>query len=230
MRRQGVLYIFDMDGTLFQTEVLAVQAFRRTFDGLWLRGVMPVPAVNDETIVGTFGRVHEEIWEVLYGRSLTKDELEVADALLLEEELDLLEKGQGKLYDCVESTLETLTKEGAICAVASNGQQRYIEGIAKHFGIVHHFKAGLLSAGGMRVSKKADLVGMLLRDVVHERAVMVGDRLSDIEAGNAHGIHTVACRYGFGTIEEWRLADDQIHRFDEILDLTPHERRIMITP
>ncbi|KYP79659.1 HAD family hydrolase [Ferroacidibacillus organovorans] len=230
MQREGNLYIFDMDGTLFRTEGLAVKAFRETFVRLEARGVKCPMDVTDGEIVGTFGRVHEEIWEVLYSRRLTKDELEVADAILLEEELALLKRGYGKLYDCVESTLETLTKEGAICAVASNGQQRYIEGIADHFGISRYFKGGLLSAGGMRVAQKADLVGALLKENPHKHAMMVGDRSSDIAAGMAHGIHTVACQYGFGSLEEWRMADDQVHRFDEILNLTPRARRTMIKP
>ena len=219
--RSGQLWLFDMDGTLFRTEPVGVPAFHLTMRRMTESGIaMPTP-MTDERITSTFGLTHDKIWDRLYDGRLSRAEQAAADAVLLEEEIQLIGQGVGQLYDSVVDTLDTLHREGASLAVASNGQQPYIEAIVRHFGIARLF-SGLYSASGARVASKVDLVRLACAEIAHSTAVMVGDRYTDIEAGRANGLFTVGCAFGFGE-REVADADTIVRTFPEILtvDIAP---------
>ena len=213
--RAGQLWLFDMDGTLFRTEPVGVPAFHLTMRRMTESGIaMPTP-MTDERITSTFGLTHDKIWDRLYDGRLSRAEQAAADAVLLEEEIQLIGQGVGQLYDSVIDTLDTLHREGASLAVASNGQQPYIEAIVRHFGIAGLF-SGLYSASGAGVATKVDLVRLACAKIAHSTAVMVGDRYTDIEAGRANGLFTVGCAFGFGE-REVADADVIVRTFPEIL-------------
>lgn len=219
--RSGELFIFDMDGTLLRSEPVAVPAFHAVLSRLRRELAVPVPdGVTDEQICGTFGLTHDRIWERLAGRRLTEDEQRLADAWVLEEEVRLIGEGHVRLFDSVAATLKTLYGEGAQLAVASNGQQGYIEAIVRSQRLEPLF-AGLYSASGAGVSSKVDLVRQLLADISHERAAMVGDRHSDIEAGRENGLFSIGCAFGFGDESELEGADAVVRSFSEILRFRP---------
>ena len=52
-----------------------------------------------------------------------------------------------------------------------------------------------------------------------KHAVMVGDRLSDIDAGISNNLFAIGCLYGFGTNKELRNANVTINTFSEIIDI-----------
>ena len=54
---------------------------------------------------------------------------------------------------------------------------------------------------------KAELLAALMDEMRPERAVMIGDRLGDIRAGQSSGLPTVAAAYGYGSDEEYAQAD-----------------------
>ncbi len=216
MNRAGELWIFDMDGTLLKTELVAVEAFRRVFSRLAAHGIKVPQSVTDVQITDTFGQTHEIIWKRLLGRPLSRPEQDLADAWLLEEEIALLLQGAGALYDEVAETVRQLREEGATLAVASNGQQRYIETIVNVFGL-HSYFAGLYSASGYRVDSKVRLVARVLQDIPHQHAVMVGDRSSDVEAGVKNGLPVIGCAFGFANGPELSGATCIVSCFSEIL-------------
>ena len=216
-KRAGQLWLFDMDGTLFRTEPVAVPAFYLALERMAENGV-PVPAdLTEKRITSTFGLTHDKIWTALYGSRLSPAQQAMADAILLEEEIGLIRRGAGRLYDSVAETLGTLYREGATLTVASNGQQPYVEAIVRHFGIASLF-SGLYTASGARVASKIELVRLALREIPHRQAVMAGDRYTDIEAGKANNLFTVGCAFGFGEAEVAK-ADRVIHGFAELLEL-----------
>jgi len=51
------------------------------------------------------------------------------------------------------------------------------------------------------------------------RAVVVGDRAGDIEAGRDAGARTVGCLYGFGSRKELQAADWLVDGLPGLLDL-----------
>ncbi|MCY0870024.1 MAG: HAD family hydrolase, partial [Firmicutes bacterium] len=177
--RAGKLYIFDMDGTLFQTEAVAVPSFRRALAQLARRGVEIPAGLSDRDITGALGHTHELIWKHLLGHLLPEDLRQEIDRELMEDELASIRRGDGRLYPGVTVVLEQLFDAGARLFVASNGQQRYVEGIVDHFGIRRLF-TGLYSAAGAEVANKSALVRMICRKYPDTSGVMVGDRASDV--------------------------------------------------
>lgn len=209
--------IFDMDGTLLKTEEVAVPAFKRTFEQLKKDGDFKGDIPADDEFTSLFGMTLEEIWNKLLPDqdSLVKQK---ADKLMLEEELNILKKGKIHLYPGVKDTLEKLRNSGIPLFVASNGLDEYIKGVCERFQISHWFE-DLYSAGRFHTESKNDLVGKLLQDFSIERAVMVGDRKSDIEAGKANDLLTIGCAYGFADVGELADADYVVKEFKEICSI-----------
>lgn len=211
--------IFDMDGTLFETDKLLIPVHGRVFrtlreEGLYMEDTPPV-----DRLLRCLGMLLDDIWrEIMPGSSEAARRR--ADELLLQYELEGLAAGEGALYPHVEETLRQLKAEGTKLFVASNGLELYVKGVAEHKGIASFFD-GIYSAGEYETASKVDLVAKLLSDhhLPGSQSVwMVGDRSSDIEAGRGNGLKTVGCAYArYGRASELADADVTISDFRELL-------------
>jgi phosphoglycolate phosphatase len=212
--------IFDLDGTLFQTETLSIPAYQQTFEELRREGLYSGPTPPEERFLGSLGLLLDEIW-----RRVLPDATDVvrkrADELLLQHQLQLLQAGEGRLYPGVIDTLTALREMDYRLFVASNGLEAYVKGVLQYTGIADLFSAAY-SAGEFRTASKVDLVRRLLDTYQLESAWMVGDRASDVEAGKENGLWVVGCAYGgFHRPEELDAADVVIHSFPQLLDVLP---------
>ncbi|OMF35917.1 haloacid dehalogenase [Paenibacillus sp. FSL H8-0548] len=216
--RKPEAVIFDMDGTLFETDTLLVPVHRRLFDTLRAEGLYEHETPPVERLLGCLGMVLEDIW-----REIMPDSSEAArkraDVLMLQYELEGLAAGEGTLYPYVEQTLRELKAHGVKLFVASNGLEEYVKGVAKYRGIAPLFD-GLYSAGEYETLSKVDLVAQLLKDHGVKSAWMVGDRSSDVEAGKGNGLQTIGCAYAaYGQAAELAGADVLITDFRELTRL-----------
>ena len=212
--------IFDMDGTLFETDTLLVTVHERIFETLRTEGLYLQPTPPVEKLLGCLGMLLEDIWRLVMPDSSDAAKRR-ADELMLQYEIEALENGEGKLYPHVEETLRELKARGFKLLVASNGLERYVKEVARFKGIAPLFD-GLYSAGEYGTSTKVHLVERLLLDHGLSSAWMVGDRSSDVEAGKGNGLHVVGCAYAvYGRQEELNGADALITDFRELLELLP---------
>lgn len=210
--------IFDMDGTLFETDTLLRGVHERIFDTLREEGLYLEPTPPVEKLLGCLGMLLEDIWKNLMPGSTEAARLR-ADVLMLQYELEGLEAGKGSLYPHVEEVLRELKARGRKLFVASNGLEHYVKGVAEHQGILELFD-GVYSAGEYKTATKVDLVARLLRDHGLESAWMVGDRSSDVEAGKGNGLSVIGCAYAvYGRPDELSGADVLIRDFRELLSL-----------
>ncbi|MCS7463635.1 HAD-IA family hydrolase [Paenibacillus doosanensis] len=214
--------LFDLDGTLFQTETLLLPAYHATFDQLRAEGSYTGETPPESEILGGLGMLLEHIWQrVMPG--VDEQVHRRADVLLLDHQVQGLERGEGRMYDEVEATLKALRDRGIRLFVASNGLEPYVKGVIEHKGLSPLFE-GLYSAGEFRTRSKVDLVRMLLETYGVQSAWMVGDRSSDVEAGRENGLAVIGCDYaGFRKEGELDGADVRIGRFSELLELLPKE-------
>jgi phosphoglycolate phosphatase-like HAD superfamily hydrolase len=211
--------IFDMDGTLFQTETLLLPSYERMFDRLRAEGVFEGPTPPESIILGSLGLLLRDIWK----KVLPEHDEAVhrrADVILLEEQMAGLENGVGVLYPGVKETLEALHNRGCRMFVASNGLEDYVKGVATATGIAPLFD-GLYSAGEHGTATKVELVRLLLNESGVKSAWMVGDRSSDVEAGVRNSLTVIGCEYAeFGvSSSELDGADVRIRSFPELLAL-----------
>lgn len=208
-------FLFDLDGTLFQTETLLVSVHDRVFATLKEEGLYTLPKPPVERLLGCLGMLLEDIWNIVMPES-SHAARQRADELMLQYELEGLDAGIGELYPNVASTLMTLKERGCRLFIASNGLELYVKGVPQAKGI-HHLFDQMYSAGEFSTRSKVDLVKQLLEDHQISSAWMVGDRSSDVEAGKKNGLIVVGCNYaGFGS-NELNESDIIIHHFEEIL-------------
>jgi len=216
--RKPEAVIFDMDGTLFETDKLLVPVHHRVFETLREEGLYEHETPPVERLLSCLGMLLEDIWRKVMPDS-TKAARKRADVLLLQYEREGLERGEGQLYPFVEETLRELHSRGIKLFVASNGLEEYVKGVAEFKGIAPLFD-GLYSAGEYETSTKVDLVARLLKDHSIQSAWMVGDRSSDVEAGKGNGLQTIGCAYAtYGRASEIEGADVLINDFRELLTL-----------
>ncbi|MWV44036.1 HAD hydrolase-like protein [Paenibacillus sp. HJL G12] len=210
--------IFDMDGTLFQTESVLLPAYHKLFDTLRSEGLYTSPTPPEERMLGSLGMLLEDIWKVVMPDG-SQEAHNRANELLLQLELEGLAGGGTLLYPEVKTTLESLHQQGVKLFVASNGLEHYIDGIVETHELVELFD-GLYSAGKQGTLSKVDLVKMLLEQEKLQSAWMVGDRSSDVEAGKKNGLGVIGCAYaGFGNHDELKGSDVLISSFPELLEL-----------
>ncbi|WP_169086994.1 HAD family hydrolase [Paenibacillus sp. PL91] len=210
--------IFDMDGTLFETDTLLVPVHNRVFETLREERLYENETPPVERLLSCLGMLLEDIWRQVMPDS-TEAARKRADELLLQYELEGLERGEGELYPYVEQTLRELKGRGVKLFVASNGLEDYVKGVARYRGIAELFD-GLYSAGEFATASKVDLVARLLKDHSVKTAWMVGDRSSDVEAGKGNGLQTIGCAYAtYGRKAELDGADVLITDFRELTRL-----------
>ncbi|TJY41490.1 HAD family hydrolase [Cohnella pontilimi] len=212
--------LFDLDGTLFQTETLLETVHRRVFDTLRSERLYLAETPPIDKLLGSLGMLLTDIWQrVMPDASPAAQER--ANVLLLQYELEELALGRGSLYPGVRETLDTLRARGIRLFIASNGLEAYVKGVPQVKGIAELFE-GTYSAGEFGTASKVELVRRLLDTFGVRSAWMVGDRSSDVEAGKSNGLSVIGCDYaGFGREGELDGADAVIRTFPELLSLLP---------
>ncbi|WP_276353116.1 HAD family hydrolase [Cohnella caldifontis] len=208
--------IFDLDGTLFRTETLLLPAYRQTFAQLKKEKLYVRECPPEQRFIDSLGLLLEDIWKnVLPDQPVAVHER--ANELLLAYQLEGLKAGIGQLYPGVRETLRELREAGVRLFVASNGLEPYVRGVVEAKGLSGLFE-GIYSAGGYRTASKADLVRLLLSERGVGKAWMVGDRVSDVEAGKRNGLTVIGCDYaGFHHAGELEQADRRIGGFPQLL-------------
>ncbi|MFC5468370.1 HAD family hydrolase [Cohnella suwonensis] len=212
--------IFDLDGTLFQTETLLETVHRRVFETLLKEGLYTLPTPSIDTLLGSLGMLLSDIWRRVMPEG-SPEAHERANVLLLQYEMEELAAGCGILYPGVAGTLRELRGRGIRLFIASNGLEAYVKGVPAGREIGDLFEA-FYSAGEYETASKVDLVRLLLDQYGVSQAWMVGDRSSDVEAGKRNGLYVVGCDYaGFRREGELDGSDTVIGEFAEILKLLP---------
>lgn len=116
---------------------------------------------------------------------------------------------ENALYDGVPQLLEKLRRRGKVVILATSKPEQYARQILEHFGIDGLFDHICGASMDESRSRKADVIAYALDTAGisdPSLAVMVGDRLHDIEGGHACGLETVGVLFGYGSLEELTAA------------------------
>ena len=195
--------IFDIDGTLNQTALYALEAYKRA---LKKRG----REAEETEILSCIGLSPAGIIEKLFG-SLEGKELSDWRRDIREYEFRLMEE-HAAAFPGVKESLDRLLKAGYELAVCSNAFPEHIEHVLEMIELKDYFPVvGSLKMG----NTKAEVLGTLLRQLGCEAACMVGDRKFDIEAAGENHIPVIGCAYGYAP-EEIRSADRVVENAGEI--------------
>jgi HAD superfamily hydrolase (TIGR01662 family) len=124
------------------------------------------------------------------------------------------------LFNGVPEIIKALTKKGKKLAILSNSAKYLIEQTLDHFKLKKYFEIILGAADVTKV--KPDPEGLLKicaeLSVKPKNTLFIGDMISDIQAGENAGIHTIAVASGI--IEEEKLsAQNPFTLVHDILEL-----------
>ena len=184
------LIIFDVDGTLFRTETVDVEAFNKA---LINNGY---PPKSREEILNLIGLTLEEI-AVSFLNTQEEELLEKfkQDVIAYEEEAIIT---SGELYSGAEELLKNLKDKGFTLCICSNGNKEYITTIADKYDFNSLFDEIWYARKGIT---KVEAVKRIIDKFGVHKFVMVGDRLCDIEAAQENQGIAIGAAYGFGGSE-----------------------------
>lgn len=207
--------IFDMDGTLFQTNLILEPALSATFDVLRAKGLWQeeTPIEKYREIMGVPLPV---VWETLCPMH-TLEIREESNVLFHVKLIEQIRNGQGALYPHAEQTLATLA-ENYDLFIASNGQTEYLQAIVETYQLQRFIK-GTYSIQSVSSGHKSDLVKKVIEENAIQRGAVVGDRSSDIQAAQDNQLLSVGVRFDFAQERELQKADIVIDRLKELTDL-----------
>lgn len=205
--------IFDMDGTLFQTDRILELALDDTFEHLrsmnkW-RNATPIDKYRK-----IMGVPLPEVWEILMPNH-SKEERELTDAYFLERLLENIRNGNGALYPGVKELFSYLKENQCTIYIASNGLIDYLEAIVSYYRL-DSWVTETFSIEQIDSLNKSDLVGSIVKKYGITTGAVVGDRISDINAAKDNGLLAIGCNFDFAREDELAQADKVI---DGLMDL-----------
>jgi phosphoglycolate phosphatase-like HAD superfamily hydrolase len=216
--------LFDMDGTLLDSRAAVVDAVAEGLTGAYRHHGLPSAAPDRQLIADCMGLPSAEYFARTYDTDTVPPELRADFAatyarLTAAAEVAAIEAGRTTLYPGAEETLAVLAERHSLLLFSNAGRIYFRAVIAGH-GLGRFFDDALCLEEAVAqgvATDKAGMVAALATDP--SRAVVVGDRASDIEAGRAAGARTVGCRHGFGTPEELQAADWVVDGLPELISL-----------
>ena len=205
--------LFDLDGTLVDSLDDLTDAVNHMLAGFGRHRLEPAQV---RQLVGKGARN-------LVQRALATDSPgEIDRGLTAFTEFNALHiADKSRLYPGARDLLQQLAADGIRMAVISNKQEALSRLILKTLEVDAFFD---IIAGGDTFAEMKPSPLPLAR-VVDEfgcspaEAVMVGDSINDIQAGNRAGISTIGCRWGYGGSEELHGADFQAASLAEIFNI-----------
>ncbi|MBM7584446.1 phosphoglycolate phosphatase-like HAD superfamily hydrolase [Bacillus pakistanensis] len=205
--------IFDMDGTLFQTDKILELSLEATFDRL-----RSLNQWDTETPIGKYREIMgvplSKVWETL----LPSHSIEVREQVndfFHERLIENILKGQGALYPNVEAVFSYLKVRNYTIYIASNGLTEYLKAIVKYYHL-DQWVTESFSIQQIQSLDKAELVKMIIEKYTIEKAAVIGDRLSDIRAAKENGLVAIGCNFDFAQEDELSQADIVV---DDLLEL-----------
>ena len=198
--------IFDIDGTLNQTALYAIEAYQKA---LKKRNI----TVSDDVIFACIGLSQAAIITKLFG-SLDDNAYQVWRKDIQEYEFSIM-KDRAKTFDGIVEVLCELKRRGYQLAICSNAYPKHIKQVLTMIGIYNYFsEIGSLKMG----NSKAEVLTKLLEKLNCQKACLVGDRKFDLEAARVNHIPLIGCGYGYAP-NEIQEADVVINKPLEILEV-----------
>lgn len=211
--RPGVL--FDVDGTLLDTNYLHTVAWWRAFDDAGYRGI-PMASIHR-----SIGIASEGLVERLVGHS---DEKAVEAHSARYEDL----RDHVTAFPGTAELVQHCAKQGLVPVLATSGKKKDLEWMLPAIGAEDDFD-GVTTSSDVEQGKPApDLIGVAVKDhrLDPERSAVVGDTVWDVKAAARAGVRCIAVTTGgvseaelreAGAVEVYAGVADLLERFDESL-------------
>ncbi|WP_077622365.1 HAD family hydrolase [Sediminibacillus massiliensis] len=210
--------IFDMDGTLFQTDKILELSLEDTFNHL--RSLNKWDAATPiDTYREIMGVPLPKVWETLLPDH-SEEVRNQTDDYFLGRLMENIKSGKGALYPNVQESFRYLKENGCSIYIASNGLTDYLQTIVQYYRL-DLWVTETFSIQQIDSLNKAELVQNIVRKYDITNGAVIGDRLSDIIAAKDNGLVSVGCNFDFAREEELAQADIVIDDLLELQELIP---------
>ncbi|MFI8657604.1 HAD family hydrolase [Priestia megaterium] len=205
--------IFDMDGTLFQTDKILEMSLDDTFNHLRTLNQWDTSTPIDK-YREIMGVPLPKVWEALLPTH--SDEIrKYTDDYFLKRLVENIRNGKGALYPNVKEIFSFLKENNCSVYIASNGLKEYLEAIVDYYEL-NNWVTETFSIQQIQTLDKGDLVKTIIKKYDIKSAAVVGDRLSDINAAKDNNLLAVGCNFDFAQADELAQADVVI---DDLIEL-----------
>lgn len=201
--------IFDIDGTLLDSVQFNVENMNRTLThfGYTYR-------VSEERVKAYLGCTAEDYYRGVLDECCIEQWEEIRSYNRAHMPEVMAEFGRG--FSGVLDTFSKLYKEGYKLVLYSNCSREYLEAALDVIGIRAYVDyAECVKDNGI---EKPELINKIMGLYPGCQAVVVGDRIHDLEAARENQLPCVAALYGFGKAEMVE-ADYKIEHIDELENL-----------
>lgn len=123
-----------------------------------------------------------------------------------------------RMFDGAEELLAGLKAAGKTLLLVTNGPPRYVQDVWDTVGM-GRFLAAAYPYGPPDFSTKGERLAQAVTEWGGGPAVMVGDRLSDLEAARAAGVPFIGAAYGYAGDGELKGADALAGNMQELYNL-----------
>lgn len=179
--------IFDLDGTLLNTDTIFIDAVREMIIG---RGI---ESINRESIVNLVIESSTRICRQVFGEKLSNKEIQLfRDELKMMK--DKLSTRSLKLYEGAKNMLDNLKKEGYTLCICSNSNKQYVSNMLDTFGISQYFTSVKTRIKGL---KKYQIIKQILDENGSCSAIIVGSTNTDFEVADNTGCLSIGISYGY---------------------------------
>lgn len=205
--------IFDMDGTLFQTEKILEESLNQTLNQL---DQLQIHYIDNpvEKYKELMGVPLDEVWMNLLTNPLVEN-IKKANEVFQISLISCIQSGKGMLYEGVREVFEYIKSKQYDIFIASNGDVEYLNAIYEKYHLQIYIK-NVYSINEIASSSKVDLVKHIIKEENTNPQFIVGDRMSDFQAGKENNIEVIGCRFYFSMEEELKVAN---HVVDSLKDL-----------
>lgn len=194
--------LFDLDGTLTDSEPGIIASFRYALAGYGLEA-------DDAAIRRWIG---PPLRDGLSALGIPPDQVEAA-VTAYRSYFGETGMYDNRLYEGAAQMLVDLRRAGVTLGLATSKLEKYAHAILAHFGIIEHFRvvAGA-STDGSRLSKEAivDHALVALGRPDPATVAFVGDREHDMRAAVHHRLHAVGAGWGYGDDQELTEAGSEV--------------------
>lgn len=214
MLQDTQLVVFDIDGTLLDSVCFNVENMNHT-----LEHFQYTYRVQEACVRNYLGCAAEEYYKGVLDESCVEN----WEAIRAYNRANMAEtmKKYGKSFEGVAEVFALLKNKGYKLVLYSNCSRAYMEAALDVLGIRENIDyAECVKDHGLA---KPNLLAKILKMYKDCKAVVVGDRVHDVEAARDNHIPCIGALYGFGKKEELKEAEYVLKSIKELPDVLDKE-------
>lgn len=192
-------YLFDADGTLFDTTELICQCYFNT------ARVAGITELNKESVLSSIGMTLRDQMEIHFG-PLTEERFGYLREVHMDYQVSAYKKYL-KLFNGVHESLKYLTERGKRCVVVTSRMRPTLDVYLKETGIISFFEHFITPELTLR-HKPDPQPAFKALELLHcepEESLFIGDSTFDIECGHSAGTATAFVRWSLNEPDTLRI-------------------------